>query len=160
MLRQPRCQPLAQDAQSLAHLRLHGLHRDVHDTGDNNLANGSFSARIDGNGFNATAAAVVASGGIVSSGAGNASGRTIGFAWLDTGPGTYAIGSTIGTVATHTLSGNTWSASSAQGSGSIVLTTRAANRVAGTFSFVLQPDGASGATGVRTITQGRFDLTF
>src|SRR3990172_1012804 len=66
------------------------------DTGDNNLANGSFSARIDGNGFNATAAAVVASGGIVSIGAGNASGRTIGVAWVDTGAGTYSIGSTIG----------------------------------------------------------------
>jgi hypothetical protein len=124
------------------------------------LANGSFSARIDGNNFNATAAAVVSSGGIVSIGGGNASGQTLGFAWLGTGTGTYTIGTTIGTVGTHTFSGKTWSASSAQGSGSIVLTTRTSNRVAGTFSFVLQPDAASGATGTRTITQGRFDLTF
>jgi hypothetical protein len=56
--------------------------------------------------------------------------------------------------------GNTWSASSAQASGSITITTETGNRVAGTFSFVLQTDGASGATGVRNITQGRFDLTF
>jgi hypothetical protein len=128
--------------------------------GGNNLANGSFSARIDGAAFEPTAAAVVASSGLISIGAGNPSGQTLGFAWLDEGTGTYAIGATSATVGTHTFSGNTWSASSAQGSGSIVVTTTTANRVAGTFSFVLEADAGSGATGTRTITEGSFDLTF
>jgi hypothetical protein len=128
--------------------------------GNNSLSNGSFTARIDGADFAASAAAVVSSGGLVSIGAGDASGKTLGFAWLDAGPGTYPIGSPAATVGTHTFAGNTWSASLAQGSGSIVVTTSAANRVAGTFSFVLQPDTASGATGTRTVTDGSFDLTF
>jgi hypothetical protein len=127
---------------------------------DDQLANGTFTARIDGENFNATAAAVVSSNNIISVGAGNASGKTLGFAFLSTGPGTYAIPASIGTVGTHTFTGKTWSASAIQGSGSVVLTTQSANRVAGTFSFVLQADAASGATGTRTITQGRFDLTF
>ena len=55
---------------------------------------------------------------------------------------------------------NTWSASSAQGSGSIVVTTLTPTRVVGTFSFVLQPDVATGASGTRTVTEGRFDLTY
>jgi len=114
---------------------------------------------INGASFNATSARVVLAGGNLKSiGGGNATGQTIGFAWLDTGPGTYPIGGV--TIATHTLMGNTWSASSAQGSGSITVTTSTANRVAGTFAFVLQADGPSGATGTRNITQGQFDLTF
>jgi hypothetical protein len=122
------------------------------------LSNGSFSALINGASFDATSAAVVTASGLVSIGGGNASGQTIGFAWLDAGTGTYPIGGA--TIATHTFRGNTWSASSAQGSGSITVTTTTANRVAGTFSFMLQADAASGATGTRNITQGRFDLTF
>jgi hypothetical protein len=126
----------------------------------NNLSNGSFTAEIDGADFDATAAAVIASGSLISIGAGDASGRTIGFAWFDAGEGTYAIASTSSTIGTHTLSGNTWSASSAQGSGSIVVTTVTANRVAGSFSFGLEADTASGATGTRTVTDGNFDLTY
>ena len=53
--------------------------------GGGSLVNGSFSAKIDGATFTPTAAAVVSSSGIVSIGAGNASGRTIGFAWVDGG---------------------------------------------------------------------------
>jgi hypothetical protein len=125
----------------------------------NTLSNGFLSASINGASFNATSARVVTDGrGLVSIGGGNASGQTIGFAWVNTGTGTYNIGGA--TIATHTFQGNTWSASSAQGSGSITLTTSTANRVGGTFSFVLQADGPSGATGTRNITQGRFDLTF
>src|SRR5262245_38362399 len=86
------------------------------------LSNGSFSALINGASFNATSARVVLAGGNLKSiGGGNATGQTIGFAWLDTGPGTFPIGGV--TIATHTFMGNTWSASSAQGSGSITVTT-------------------------------------
>lgn len=129
-------------------------------TGPAPLANGTYRAKIDGADFNATSAAVIGgAGGLYSLGGGNASGRTVGFAWIDAGPGTYVIG-TGATVGTHTYQGQTWSASSAQGSGSIVVTTSTSTRVAGTFSFVLQPDVASGATGTRTVTQGVFDLTY
>lgn len=124
------------------------------------LVNGSFSARLDGATFTPSAAAVINSSGIVSIGAGNASGRTIGFAWVDGGTGTYAVGSGNATVGTHTYQGHTWSASAIQGSGSITVTTKTLTRVAGTFSFVLQPDIASGASGTRTVTQGSFDLTY
>jgi hypothetical protein len=124
------------------------------------LSNGTFSAVINGASFNATAARVVlGGGGVISIGGGNASGQTLEFAWLDAGTRTYPIGGV--TIATHTFMGNTWSASSAQGSGSITVTTSSTgNRVAGTFSFVLQADGASGATGTRNTTQGQFNLTF
>jgi hypothetical protein len=128
-------------------------------TGPAPLANGTYRARIDGAEFNAISAAVIGGvGGLYSLGGGNAAGQTVGFAWLDTGTGTYPIGGA--TVATYTHMGQTWSASSAQGSGSIVVTTTSANRVAGTFSFVLQADAASGATGTRTVTEGSFDLTY
>jgi hypothetical protein len=128
--------------------------------GGGSLVNGSFSAKIDGATFTATAATVVSSSGIVSVGAGNASGRTLGFAWVDGGTGTYPVGSGNATVGTHTYQSHTWSASAIQGSGTITITTKTATRVAGTFSFVLQPDAASGATGTRTITNGVFDLTY
>jgi hypothetical protein len=128
-------------------------------TGPAPLANGTYRAKIDGVEFNAITAAVIGgAGGLYSLGGGNAAGQTIGFAWLDTGTGPYPIGGA--TIGTYTHMGQTWSASSAQGSGSIQVTTTSANRVAGTFSFVLQADGASGATGTRTVTEGSFDLTY
>jgi hypothetical protein len=130
-------------------------------TGPAPLANGTYRAKINGVEFNAIAAAVVGgAGGLYSLGGGNAAGQTIGFAWVDTGTGTFPIGNPGSTIASHTHNGQTWSASSAQGSGSIVVTTSTATRVAGTFSFVLQADGASGATGSRTVTEGSFDLTY
>jgi hypothetical protein len=130
-------------------------------TGPAPLANGTYRAKIDGTEFNAIQAAVIGgAGGLYSLGGGNAAGQTIGFAWQDNGPGTYPIGVPPSTIATHTASGQVWSASSVKGSGSIVVTTSTAGRVAGTFSFVLQADGASGATGTRTITEGSFDLTY
>jgi hypothetical protein len=130
-------------------------------TGPATLANGTYRAKIDGAQFNAISAAVVGgAGGLYSLGGGNAAGQTIGFAWVDAGPGTYPIGNPASTIATHTASGQTWSASVAKGSGSIVVTTSTAGRVAGTFSFVLQADAGSGATGSRTVTEGSFDLTY
>jgi hypothetical protein len=128
-------------------------------TGPAPLANGTYRAKINGVEFNALSAAVVGgAGGLYSLGGGNAAGQTIGFAWIDAGTGTYPIGGA--TIGSHTHMGQTWSASSAQGSGTIVITTTSATRVAGTFEFVLQPDAASGATGTRTVTEGSFDLTY
>ncbi len=131
----------------------------------NTLANGSFSARVDGASFNAVAATIVASsagqaGTILAIGAGTSAGNSLGFAWIDSGTGTYAINQAVAANATYTEAGRSWSAQFGnQGSGSIVVTTRTATRVAGTFSFVMVPVGG-GASGNKTITQGAFDLTF
>ncbi len=133
--------------------------------GGDTLANGSFSARVDGSSFSAVAATVVASntgqaGTILAVGAGTSAGNSLGFAWIDSGPGTYAINQSTAANATYTESGRIWSAQFGnQGSGSIVVTTRTATRVAGTFSFVMVAAGG-GASGNKTITQGAFDLTF
>jgi hypothetical protein len=124
------------------------------------LPNGSFSALIDGADFDAEAAGVVASSSVVSVAAANESGQALSFAWMNTGTGTYAVEPGGVTLVTYVSSSKAWSASSSQGSGSLEITALTANRAAGTFSFVLQADAASGATGTRTITEGHFDLTF
>lgn len=128
-------------------------------TGPGDLINGTFSARVDGSAFNATSATVLVNGNITSIGAGNASGQGMGFAWVDAGPGTYAISNLSPTNGTYTIPGGGWVAGVTGGSGSIVVTTRTANRVAGTFSFVMVPSSGS-ASGNKTISQGSFDLTF
>ena len=46
------------------------------------------------------------------------------------------------------------------GSGTITLTSFTANSATGTFSFILLPSAPSGATGVKTVTQGVFSVTF
>lgn len=127
--------------------------------GGNTLINGSFSARVDGSAFAATSATVLVNGNITSIGAGTAAGHGMGFAWVDAGPGTYTIDNLSPTNATYTIVGGGWVAGVSGGSGAIVVTTRTANRVAGTFSFVMVP-GAGSASGNKTITQGAFDLTF
>jgi len=128
-------------------------------TGPGGLINGTFSARVDGSAFNATSATVLVNGNITSIGAGNAAGQGMGFAWVDAGPGTYAISTLSPTNATYTITGGGWVAGVTGGSGSVVVTTRTATRVAGTFSFVMVPSSGT-ASGNKTITQGSFDLTF
>jgi len=124
------------------------------------LPNGSFSARVDGSNYTATVAIVAqVTGGIVSIGTTNAAGQSIGFAWVDAGPNTYTVGSTSPTNGSYSFTGSGWAANVAGGSGSIIVTTKTANRVAGTFSFVMVPTSGA-ASGNKTITQGSFDLTF
>lgn len=128
--------------------------------GGNTLTNGTFSAQVDGASFNATVAIVgQVTGGIVSIAASNQAGQSIGFAWVDAGLNTYTVGSTSPTNGSYSFTGAGWAANVAGGSGSIVVTAKTSNRVAGTFSFVLIPTSGT-ASGNKTITQGSFDLTF
>jgi hypothetical protein len=127
-------------------------------------ANGSLTAQIDGTAWTATTITplmpALGSGGLAVMAAGNPD-AAIGFGWMDQGPGTYTIPEAVGLNANLTLTaGGTWSARNDQGSGTVVVTTRTANRIVGTFQFVMPPAPSSNATGTRTITNGAFDVTF
>lgn len=129
-------------------------------TGPTALVNGTFTAKVDGSNFSATTAIVTtAAANIISIGAGNAAGQSLGFGWVDAGPGTYTVGATSPTNAVYVTTGAGWVANVTGGSGSIVVTTRTSNRVVGTFSFVVIPSSGT-ASGNKTVTQGVFDLTF
>lgn len=129
------------------------------------LTNGTFRATVDGTQFRAVAATVlttpVGNGGtIIAIGAGQADNTAMGFAWIDQGPGAYPLGTSVGANASYSQAGAGWAGPvAAGGTGTITVTTRTANRVAGTFSFVLPPISGS-ASGNKVITNGSFDLTF
>jgi len=53
-----------------------------------------------------------------------------------------------------------WSTVLSPGSGTVTLTTVAAQRVAGTFQFTGQFDASTAATGQKSVTSGSFDLRF
>jgi hypothetical protein len=123
--------------------------------------NGSMSARIDGTNWSAVGLTAIASAGsptIISIGATNTQ-FTLGMAWVDSGPRTYTVGQSIGLNATLTSGSSAWNAAATLGSGSITVTTRTAERVAGTFTFTMVPAGA-GVTGTRSVTNGVFDIRF
>lgn len=124
----------------------------------NPFLNGTFEARINGADFDAVLATVVDLGGLVAVVAGNEAEDALSFSWEDAGPGTYTIGGGATTQSYYSVGAAEWSAGDGQGSGSLVITTRTATRMAGTFAFVLEPTPGSGATGTRTVTQGSFNL--
>jgi hypothetical protein len=140
---------------------------DPTDPGDNSndpgsLPVGTFTARIDGQQWTAISPVAVAySGGILALGGANTQ-LAIGFAVIANAPGTYAIGPTSGTNALLTVNsgGQTWVAGSTGGSGSITLTALTSTGATGTFTFNLIPNGTSGSTGTRAITDGAFNVTF
>lgn len=135
------------------------------DPGDNGPANGSMTALIDGSGWSATiitpALSTLGSGGVSALGGGGPN-YAMAFAWLDEGVGTYTVGVSVGANGNiNTINGSaSWTATSVQGSGTIVVTQRTASRVVGTFQFVMPPAPGSGSTGTRTVTNGQFDVTF
>lgn len=124
------------------------------------LTNGTFTARVDGASFNASFAVVAVAGSIISIGASNAAGQSLGFAWVDAGAATYPISQTAPTNGSYSFGASGWGAGVAGGSGSITITSRTANRVVGTFSFVMVATPNTSATGTKNVTQGSFDLTF
>jgi hypothetical protein len=126
--------------------------------GQNGPANGSMTARIDGNAWTATIVTPGITGGISAIGGSDGS-RTMAFAWAEGGPGTYQIGSSIGLNANLTIAGGTWVASAVTGSGTLTVATRTQNRITGTFNFTMNP-GSGAASGTRAVTQGAFDITF
>jgi len=84
--------------------------------------------------------------------------QTLGFAG-DKVVGTQTIGPLSGLNATLIQGSSGWSASLAQGSGSLVLTSVTNNSATGTFSFSMPPVAGSPATGTKNVS-GSFNLTF
>ncbi|HWN80474.1 MAG TPA: DUF6252 family protein, partial [Candidatus Udaeobacter sp.] len=127
-----------------------------------------YRATIDGASWSAVSSTIQVTGGIeprlgtiVISG-GNTSGDavilTLSFIG---GTGTYPLGVNPGTNAGGSGSvfdsPNTWLTPLSGAAGSVVITTRTATRIAGTFEFTAEPLGASGADVV--VTGGEFDIT-
>lgn len=120
--------------------------------------NGTLAATIDGVPWSATIITPGITGGISAIG-GSDGGRTLAWAWVEGGTGTYQIGGSVGFNASLTVAGGTWVANNTTGSGTLVVTTRTSSRVAGTFSFTMGP-GSGNASGTKSVTQGTFDITF
>lgn len=129
--------------------------------GPNGPTNGTFSARIDGTNWSATIVtpAMNQVGQISALGASSPT-WTMAFAWVDNGPATYVVGQSIGFNGNLSQGTGVWSASAGIGSGTLTITTRTASRVAGTFSFTMQPGQGSSSNQPVTITNGQFDITF
>lgn len=75
------------------------------------------------------------------------------------GPGTYPLGTTGGVsggIGTVFEGSSIWQTPLSGAAGSVTVVTMTATRVAGTFQFTA--DGVSGATGQRTVTNGKFDF--
>jgi hypothetical protein len=77
-----------------------------------------------------------------------------------TGPGTYTVGATNGSVAIFIVAkspGSGWDTLGAGGTGTVTITSISETHVAGTFSFTAIPQ--SGTTGPMVVTQGAFNMT-
>jgi hypothetical protein len=126
------------------------------------LAHGSMSAKIDGATWCANVGLNTSyNSKILAIGATDNTGQTlgIGVAVLN-GPGTYAIGPLSATNATlYSTSGGGWSATLAQGSGSVTINSISATGASGTFAFSMTPANA-GSAGTKNITNGVFNVTF
>jgi len=74
--------------------------------------------------------------------------------------GTFSLNTgQLNLVNISSATGQTWSTVAPGSTGSIVITTYTANRIAGTFSFTAAAL-SGGATGTLTVTNGSFDVTF
>lgn len=120
------------------------------------------SATVDGTAWQAFTATAINNSGVIAIGSSNASGEIgIGFGFQDAGPGTYTIGpGQIATANVISLDGTGWVANDARGSGSIVVTTLTADRIAGTFEFTAMRTVGTGNPATRVVTDGSFDLEF
>jgi hypothetical protein len=142
-------------------LVLAGCGKDRDPTGPNQpggAVNGTMTATIDGTPWSATIITPGITGGISAIGGSDGT-RTMAFAWVEGGTGTYQVGSSVGFNANLTIAGGTWVANATGGTGTLVVTSRTANRIVGTFNFTMNAS-AGGATGTRNVTQGAFNITF
>ncbi|MGE0439091.1 MAG: DUF6252 family protein [Gemmatimonadales bacterium] len=130
------------------------------DTGPSELPNGSMSAKIDGSSWTAIAITAAYSNNLLVIGASDANSRGLGFAAIAPGPGTYAIGTSVGANGNLTIAGQGWLATSGSGSGSITVTSVSASAAEGTFQFTMAPVSGTGATGNKVITEGKFKVTY
>ncbi len=129
--------------------------------GSGGPSNGAMSARVDGANWNAVANLHgIRTSGVISLSAPGPNGSVIAFAFADgAGPASHVIGVSVGTNASYTQGTSTWTAGVQGGAGTVTVTTLNAERVAGTFSFVMQAfQGATPPT--RNITNGTFEYRF
>jgi hypothetical protein len=130
------------------------------------LTHGTMSAVVDGQAWTASVGLQAAYQNNILAFAGVAAGNsTIAIALAPLGgPGTYTISVGEATNASYSIPGGApsqWQAlGGVGGTGSVVLTTLTATGASGTFSFELPPITNTSATGTKSITNGKFDLTF
>jgi len=120
------------------------------------------SARIDGQAWSASLALAAGgsqAGAVIAVSGSDQAQRTIAFAFINAGTGTYEIEPGAATNAVLSEGSAQWQAAPGQGTGTITITTLNAERIAGTFEFTAEP-GSGGATGTRVVTQGTFDVEF
>jgi hypothetical protein len=115
------------------------------------------TAKLNGQAFVAEFATLGRSAGwVYINGAGLPS-NAIGFAFADQGTGTYTIAPGNLVSSGVTVGSTAWVAGQSQGSGTIMVTTFTANRIAGTFTINLVPSLGGPPMAV---TDGVFDFTF
>ena len=125
------------------------------------VTQGTMTASINGTSWTSVVPAAVQTGGFVSL-AGSDGVTTLAFLVAATSPGTYTIpgtGSGIGNNALITVGGASWTATFAQGSGTVKIDTLTSTSATGSFSFTLTPS-SGGATGTKTVTGGAFNVKF
>jgi hypothetical protein len=127
------------------------------------VTNGTFRATINGTSWSANGAVGVSrttTNNIVAVAAVSAT-YTIAFGISNlTAPGTFSLNTgQLNLANVSAAAGQSWSTVAPGGSGSIVITTFTANRIAGTFSFTAAAL-SGGATGTVTVTNGSFDVTY
>lgn len=123
------------------------------------IPTGNMAATVDGGAWSAAHVEAVRSGGTVAVSGADVALIAVGFAFPDQGPGTYDIGPGEGSVANVTEGGNSWSANTFQGSGTITVASLTADAVAGTFAFTADFSVGTGS-GTRTVTNGTFNVSF
>ncbi|MCP4574050.1 MAG: hypothetical protein GY838_16950 [bacterium] len=124
---------------------------------------GDMTATVDGVAWTAVSASAVGAGtSVIAIGASDLNGETaIGFAFANSGTGTYAIGpGQVTNANVGDLGGATWMANGAQGGGSITVTSLTAERIAGTFQFTAPLQTGAGTPATRVVTNGVFDVAF
>jgi hypothetical protein len=126
--------------------------------------NGSMSAVVNGDDWNATLSVQAAyTNGILAIAGVDGGNVTIAVATAASGPGSYPIGVPSSTNASYTMGGGqalVWQAVSTLGSGSMEIETLTATSASGTFHFELPAVTTSGATGTKSITNGKFEVKF
>lgn len=125
-----------------------------------NTDGGNMSARIDGEAWSSVMAQVAVSANVIAVAGSDVAGRAMGMAWLDEGTGTYTIEPGEVANANFSTGGAVWVANAHQGGGTVVVTARSPGRIAGTFSFTLDPVPNTAAAGTRSVTQGVFDVRY
>ena len=134
-------------------------------TGPNGQTNGDMTAKIDGASFTSVTTLaqrnVTNAGTIIALSGADSHGTGLGFAFVDAGVGTYAIGGLTPTNATVLDgTGKVWTAGATAGSGTLTVTALDATHVAGTFAYSAVASPGTGASGTKEVTQGVFDVRF